>query len=138
MEKFELTVKVKKENLNLVNEAVEKTMSEAGASEGAVISVDIAVDEIFSNIVYYSGLGEADDVKIVGTIEDEGEACIALEFVDRGKPFNPLEMPEPDVTKPAEERKIGGLGIYMVKKSMDRVSYRNEDGCNIFTIVKKI
>ena len=113
-------------------------MREAGASEASIISIDVAIDEIFSNVIFYSGLKEDDKALIRVTLEDDDEKKITLEFIDEGKPFNPLEMPEPDVTKPAEERDIGGLGIFMVKKSMDHVSYRNEEGKNILTIMKKI
>ena len=59
-------------------------------------------------------------------------------FRDRGVPYNPLEKTDPDITLSAEEREIGGLGIYMVKQSMDKVEYRYEDGCNILTIEKNI
>ena len=61
---------------------------------------------------------------------------VQITFRDSGIPYNPLEKPDPDITKPAEEREIGGLGIYIVKKSMDEVLYRYEDGQNILTIRK--
>ena len=138
MKQFELNVDVKTDSLGIIDEAVEDCMREAGASEAKIISVDVAIDEIFSNIIFYSGLNEDEKALIRVTVEDDNEKMITLEFVDTGRPFNPLERPEPDVTKPAEEREIGGLGIFMVKKSMDHVSYRNEDGKNILTIMKKI
>ncbi|MCR5597483.1 MAG: ATP-binding protein [Lachnospiraceae bacterium] len=138
MKKFELNVEVKTDSLETINEAVESSMRDAGASEAKIISVDVAIDEIFSNIIFYSGLKETDKAVIRVTIEEDDEKSITLEFIDTGRPFNPLEQPEPDVTKPVEERKIGGLGIFMVKKSMDHVSYRNEEGKNILTIRKKI
>ena len=138
MKQFELNVDVKTDSLGIIDEAVEDCMREAGASEAKIISVDVAIDEIFSNIIFYSGLNEDEKALIRVMVEDDNEKMITLEFVDTGRPFNPLERPEPDVTKPAEEREIGGLGIFMVKKSMDHVSYRNEDGKNILTIMKKI
>ena len=61
---------------------------------------------------------------------------ISITLIDRGIPYNPLEKPDPDVTLSAEERQIGGLGIYMVKKSMDEMLYRHEDGQNILTMKK--
>ena len=138
MKQFELNVEVKTDSLETINEAVESSMRDAGASEAKIISVDVAIDEIFSNIIFYSGLKETDKAVIRVTIEEADEKSITLEFIDTGRPFNPLELPEPDITKPAEEREIGGLGIFMVKKSMDHVSYRNEEGKNILTIRKKI
>ncbi|MBO6259664.1 MAG: ATP-binding protein [Lachnospiraceae bacterium] len=138
MKEFDINVDVKTESIGILNEAIENIMRDEGASEAKIISIDVAIDEIFSNIIFYSGLKEDDKALIRVTVEDDDEKKITLEFIDTGKPFNPLERPEPDVTKPAEEREIGGLGIFMVKKSMDHVSYRNEDGKNIFTIMKKI
>ena len=138
MKEFDINVDVKTESIGILNEAIENIMRDEGASEAKIISIDVAIDEIFSNIIFYSGLKEDDKALIRVTVEDDAEKKITLEFIDTGKPFNPLERPEPDVTKPAEEREIGGLGIFMVKKSMDHVSYRNEDGKNIFTIMKKI
>ena len=138
MKKFELKVDVKTDSLGIINDAVENSMREAGASSASIISIDVAIDEIFSNIIFYSGLKEDEKALIRVTIDDGDERMITMEFIDTGRAFNPLERPEPDVTKPAEEREIGGLGIFMVKKSMDHVSYRNEDGKNILTIMKKI
>ena len=138
MKEFDINVDVKTESIGILNEAIENIMRDEGASEAKIISIDVAIDEIFSNIIFYSGLKEDDKALIRVTVEDDDEKKITLEFIDTGKPFNPLERPEPDVTKPAEEREIGGRGIVMVKKSMDHVSYRNEDGKNIFTIMKKI
>ena len=138
MKQFELKVDVKTDSLEIINDAVENSMREAGASSASIISIDVAIDEIFSNIIFYSGLKEDEKALIRVTIDDGAERMITMEFIDTGRAFNPLELPEPDVTKPAEEREIGGLGIFMVKKSMDHVSYRNEDGKNILTIMKKI
>ena len=70
------------------------------------------------------------------TQDDEGREQVFLTFIDQGVPFDPMQKEDPDITLPASERQIGGLGIYMVKKSMDGVSYRYEDGCNILTIMK--
>ena len=95
--------------------------------------IDIAVEELFVNIAHYayaSGHGDAEISVTIGN--DPREAFIELR--DRGIPFDPLERTDPDVTLPAEKRKIGGLGIYMVKQSMDHVFYRRENGENILTI----
>ena len=68
-------------------------------------------------------------------IQEDPLAAI-ITFIDSGMPYDPLARPDPDVTLPAEEREIGGLGIYMVKKSMDNISYEYKDGKNILTIKK--
>lgn len=64
--------------------------------------------------------------------------AIRMTFIDGGKPYNPLQKEDPNTALTAEERQIGGLGIYMVKKSMDEVTYRYHEGQNILTIVKNI
>ena len=69
---------------------------------------------------------------------DPENASVTIEFRDNGIPFDPLAKADPDVTLSAEERNIGGLGIYMVKKSMDAMEYSRKDGQNILTITKKL
>ena len=99
--------------------------------------IDIAVEEIYVNIAnyaYQSGTGQA--TICMETAKDSGMAIIR--FINSGIPFNPMERKDPDVTLSAEERNIGGLGIYMVKKSMDDVFYEYKDGHNILTIKKKV
>ena len=93
-----------------------------------ITRVNIAADEIFSNIVQYSGATAAQ-------VECEvAENRAIIRFLDNGSPYDPTAQPEPDTTLSAEERELGGLGIFMVKKSMDRVSYEYTQGWNILTI----
>ena len=97
--------------------------------------LNIAVEEIFVNIAHYAytpGKGDA----TVRVETDKKNRSISVTFTDRGIPYNPLEKADPDTTLSAEERQIGGLGIFMVKKSMDAMEYRREDGMNILTIRK--
>ena len=98
------------------------------------MQIDVAVEEIFINIANYAydpGKG-----KVTIRVEaQEGEAEIT--FIDSGIPYDPLAREDPDVTLPAEERQIGGLGIFMVKNTMDGMSYENKDGKNILTLTKK-
>ena len=109
---------------------LERALEDNGAPLKVITQVNIAVDEIFSNIARYSGAAAAQvDCKIT-----DGRAVIR--FMDDGEPYDPTAQPEPDTTLSAEEREIGGLGIFMVKKSMDRVSYEYADGRNILTIEK--
>ena len=91
--------------------------------------VSIAIDEIASNIVNYSG---AKTAEISYSIEAD---CLNLTFTDDGIPYNPLETAAPDLTLSAEERQIGGLGIFMVKKMTERMEYRYEDGKNVLLLV---
>ena len=92
----------------------------------------VAVDEIYSNIVRYSGASEA---QIQLAKEDN---MMRLIFSDNGKPYNPLEAKEPDVTASADDRTIGGLGIFMVRKMMDSVEYMYKDGQNVLTLGMKV
>ena len=97
------------------------------------LQIDMAIDELFSNIAYYAykpGTGSA-DIRL--ECEDR---LVSITFIDSGIPFNPLDKPDPDVSLPAEQRRQGGLGIFLVKKAMDAVEYRREDGKNILTIRK--
>ncbi|MCF0113537.1 MAG: SpoIIE family protein phosphatase, partial [Bacilli bacterium] len=94
----------------------------------------IAIDEIFSNIVKYAGAGE--NGKVVLTVEKTPDE-IAVTFLDNGIPFNPLEQESPDVSLGAEDREIGGLGIFIVKKLMDEVTYEREGEWNKLRVVKR-
>ncbi len=127
-----MKVKVSLDEVERLTEYIEDTFSEAGASMGVIIKMNIALDEMFSNIVKFSGATYAD----VSCIVEDGNAILRLE--DDGLKYNPLEKEDADITLSAEERKIGGLGILMVKKSMDKMEYRYEDGKNILTLTKKI
>jgi sigma-B regulation protein RsbU (phosphoserine phosphatase) len=92
----------------------------------------VAVDEIYSNIVRYSGASEA-QVQIMKETD-----TLRLVFRDNGKPYNPLDAKEPDVTASAEDRAIGGLGIFMVRKMMDNVEYMYKGGQNVLTLTMKV
>lgn len=110
---------------------LESTLLEYGAPVKVVAQVNVAGDEIFSNIARYSGAADASvDCRVTA-------GRVVIRFMDDGRPYDPTTQPEPDVTLPAEEREIGGLGIFMVKKSMDRMSYEYANGRNILTIEKR-
>ena len=101
------------------------------------MQIDIAVEELFVNIARYAYGPEGGDVKVTLWIDKDPES-LRLEFRDSGKPFDPTEREAPDVTLSAEDRKIGGLGIFMARKYMDDMYYRREDGENILTIRRKL
>jgi anti-sigma regulatory factor (Ser/Thr protein kinase) len=96
--------------------------------------IGIAVDEIFSNIARYAYHPEVGGATVRIAIDDN----ITIEFEDRGLAYDPLSADRPDTTLPAEEREIGGLGIFMVKNIMDSVEYRREGNKNILAIRKRI
>ena len=100
-----------------------------------LMKIEVAVDEIFANVASYAYPDSSGN--ITAKVEKLNEpAGVRIAFSDNGIPFNPLDLPDPDTDLPVEQRSIGGLGIYMIKKSMDNVSYRYEKSKNIFTIVK--
>ena len=123
------------ENLHAVLGFIDEQLEQMDCPMKQQMQIDVAVEEIFVNIAHYAyvpGTGEA--TIRVELYHDPSEAEIT--FIDRGVPYDPLAKPDPDVTLSAEERVIGGLGIFMVKKTMDEVKYEYLDGCNILTIKK--
>ena len=101
----------------------------------AEMQIDLAIDELFGNIANYAYNPETGDATVRLEVEEDPLSVI-ITFSDNGKPFNPLEAKEPDTTLSAEERQIGGLGIFIVKKYMDMIDYDYRDGQNILRIKK--
>lgn len=137
MEMDKLTVEAKTENLEEVLGFVDRHLETMDCSPKVSVQIDVAVEELFVNIAHYAyspGTGSA----TIGVEILKDPAAIAITFTDRGKPFDPLAKEDPDITLSAEERQIGGLGIYMVKKSMDEVVYEYKDGQNILRIKKNL
>ena len=128
----ELITEAKTEKLDDVLAFLEEHLEEWSCPMKTLTQINIAAEEIFVNIAHYSGSPTA-----AISLSREGSSAV-LTFTDSGTPYNPLEKPDPDVTLSAEERGIGGLGIYIVKKSMDSVSYEHKDGHNVLTIRKTI
>ncbi len=137
----ELTLEARVENLDRVLSFVDGFLERLDCPMRKQMQIDVAVEELFVNIAHYAykeGTGSA-TIRVGSEIPGEGAAPVAaITFVDRGVPYDPLKKEDPDVTLPAEKRAIGGLGIYMVKKSMDEVSYEYLDGQNVLTIRKKL
>ena len=101
------------------------------------MAICVAIEEVFVNVAHYAyGGGEGDMTLGIGF--DEGTRTMSFRMADKGLPFDPLKKPDPDITLSAEEREIGGLGIFITKKTMDTVTYAYENGENILTMIKKI
>ena len=133
----EMDIAATLENLDIVMAFVDQQLEEVGCSMKAQMQIDIAVEEVYVNIAHYAYNPEVGGVTIRVQIEEDPLAVI-LTFIDKGKPYDPLAKEDPDVTLAAEDRQIGGLGIFMVKKSMDNVSYEYNEGRNILTLKKKL
>lgn len=125
------------EYLEQVQDFIDEQLEQHDCPMKAKFQLDVAVEEIFVNIAHYAyhpDVGEATVRCGVGG----SPLQVTIQFLDHGKPFNPLAKEDADTTLSAEERDIGGLGILMVKKSMDAVDYTYENGKNILTIKKHI
>ena len=123
------------DRLREVTEFINTELDTLNCPPRAKNQVDIAVDEVFSNIVHYAYDGAEGPVRVCMTTQEESRS-VTIRFMDRGKPFNPLTAEDPDISLSAEDRPIGGLGIYLVKKTMDDVRYEFRDGQNILTLEK--
>ncbi len=123
------------ENIDTVTDFVNEQLETAGCPMKVQIQIDIAVDEILSNISRYAYAPNTGKVWVGVEIKQNPTAAV-ISFKDEGYPYNPLAKEDPNVTLSAEERKIGGLGIFIVKKSMDGMEYENIDGKNILILTK--
>ncbi len=133
----EIRIEALTENLQAVLAFVDGHLEEMGASMKAQMQIDVAVEELFVNIAHYAYAPDT-GTAVIQVETDHDNDQVSITFTDTGKPYNPLEKPDPDVTLSAEERDIGGLGIFMVKKSMDDMRYEYKDGQNILTITKRL
>lgn len=133
----ELSIAATVENIEAVTDFVNQQLEALDCPMKAQMQIDIAIDELFGNIAHYAYNPEIGGATVRVEVTEEPLAVI-ITFIDNGVPYDPLAKEDPDVTLSAEDRDIGGLGIYMVKKTMDEISYEYKDGQNILTIKKKI
>lgn len=128
------------ENMQEFIDFVETILNDSGVPMRTVVKIHVTVDEIFSNICYYSGATEVTLGIRIDEKETDGQMTgtkeIAMFFEDDGIPYNPLDRSDPDVTELLGRRKEGGLGIYLVKKRMDRVEYEYINDRNRLTVYK--
>lgn len=130
----ELRVSAEVEQLEKVQEFVESELEGSGFSMKQIMQVEIAVEEIFCNIANYAYHPTEGEALIRCSLEEDDS--LRIEFIDSGMPYNPLEREDPDITLNAEEREIGGLGIFLTKKLMDTVEYHHESGKNVLVVKK--
>ena len=132
-----ITVSADVKNLGTVQSFIEERLEVAGCSMIAQFEFGVGVEEIYVNICHYAYkvMGGSGDSEVKMLIKD-GVAEIVFE--DSGIQYDPLANEEPDISLSAEEREIGGLGIFITRKTMDEVTYDYKDGRNILTLKKKI
>ena len=133
----DITLQASDDTLYTVLDAIEAHLCKNGCPDSVKTEVLISVEEIYVNIAHYAYGGKAGEATVQMEVTQNPRICRVV-FRDRGVPYNPLEKEDPDVSLSAEEREIGGLGIYMVKQYMDKIEYRYEGGYNILTIEKHL
>lgn len=133
----ELTVEADVRNLDVVHAFVREILEEYDCPPSVQFQLEVAVEEIYVNITYYAypnAIGST-TLNTDVTVDEKG-TLLTIDILDQGTPYNPLEHIDPDLDLELSERDPGGLGIYMVKNSMDALAYRYEDNSNIFTVQK--
>ena len=125
------------DKLNDVIAFVDEQLETADCPMKTQMQIELAVEEIFVNIASYAYAPGTGNATIKVGISGE-QPTAEITFIDRGKHYDPLAKEDPDITLPAGERGIGGLGIFLTKKNMDDVSYEYRDGMNIFTMKKTL
>ena len=131
----ELTLEAKVENLNQALAFIDDQLDAVDCPMKKRFQIDVAVEELFVNVAHYAYTPNTGNVTL--RVESaQNPPAVVITFIDRGIPYDPLAKPDPDVSLSAEQREIGGLGIFMVKKSMDSMEYEYTDGQNILKIRK--
>ena len=130
-----IVIEARRESLDQVLGFMDAHLERRDCPMKVMLQLDIAVEELFVNIANYA-YGDQVGQAVIQLQEEHDPEGISITFIDEGMPFDPLAKPDPDVTLGAMDRSVGGLGIYMVKKSMDDMKYRYEDNRNILTIRK--
>ena len=133
----EITVDAMIENMNTVTAFVDDFLDQIACPMKSRIQINIVIDEIFGNICHYA---DKDSVGAVTVRVESGNTpkAVFLTFTDNGIPYNPLDTEDPDITSSSEERKIGGLGIYLVKKNMDEMKYEYVNQQNRLWMEKRL
>ncbi len=133
----ELTIDATVENIVTVTSFVEEELEALACPMKAQMQIAVAIDELFGNIAHYAYNPDVGPATVRVEVM-KSPLAVVITFIDNGVQYDPLARQEPDTTLSAEEREIGGLGIYMVKKSMDEITYSYKDGQNILRIKKAI
>ena len=139
MEKRTITVPAKDENLEKVLAFTEESLELCGCPMKEQMMIAVCVEEIAVNVFHYAYPDDPEAEKAYLTMDVEADdEAVTFTFTDSGIPYDPLAKEDPDITLSAEDRPIGGLGIYMVKKKMDEVSYHREGDTNVFQMKKSL
>lgn len=132
----ELTIDATVENLEQVTDFVDEQLEELDCPLKAMMQINVAIDELFGNIADYAYRPDVGPATVQVEVV-KAPLSVVITFIDNGKPFDPLSAEDPDITLPEADRPVGGLGIYLVKKNMDEITYEYRDGKNILQIKKE-
>ncbi|MGB9977988.1 ATP-binding protein [Methanobacterium sp.] len=132
-----LTVPAKIENLQKVMDFLSNQLDSVDYIMKARLQLELSIEEAYVNIVNYAYGSEEGEIIICCNV-DKSPLKVKMQFIDYGNPYNPLKSENPDISLNAEEKEIGGLGIFLIKKNVDDISYEYLDGKNILTIQKKL
>lgn len=133
---LEITVKASVDEIRTATDFVNRQLTLAGCDEWFRIQIDVAIDEILGNIARFAYRQEAGSATVRFDTENDPRSVV-LTFIDSGPPYDPSTAAVPEISLPARERAIGGLGLFMVRKIMDDLSYSYRNGQNILTVGKK-
>lgn len=132
---YVLRIPAKLEGMDVILAFVSLLLDINGCSTKARTQLRIAVEELYVNVTLYAYPDEDGWAEIRGSVED---GMVTFKLIDAGRPFDPLAKEDPDIMLSGEERGIGGLGIFMVKNTMDEMEYEYRDGCNRLTLRKQL
>ena len=133
----EMNIEATIENIPTVTAWVDEQLEALDCPMKAQMQIDIAIDELFSNIARYAYNPETGPATVRVEVLEEPLAVV-ITFIDKGIPYDPLKQEDPNTKLPIEEREVGGLGIYMVKKTMDEIVYEYVNEQNILKIKKNL
>lgn len=123
-------------NMDCVTELIEEQLEQVQCPEDTIMDIETAAEEIFANVAHYAyKTGKGTVTMTIEVLAQEKNVIVT--FTDNGVPFNPLAKPDPDTAETLHNDQIGGLGIYIVKKTMDKVEYKYENKKNILVLEKK-
>ena len=133
----EWTFEAKIDRIPWLTEQIDALLEGLDCPMKAQMQIDVAIDEWMANIASYAYGDGGGDVTVRFDYQPD-DRTVALTFIDSGIPYDPLAKPDPDVTLSVDKRAVGGLGIFLIKKTMDDMTYARQDGRNVLTIRKRI
>lgn len=131
---FELTMNADINEIPRISAALDQAMQVHSFSSEEILDTQLAVEEAVTNVIMHGYDGRAGEIHILCTAS---RGIIEIQIEDTAPPFNPLSVPDPDFTADIQDRRIGGLGIFLIRRVMDDVMYRNDQGKNILVLVKR-